>query len=142
MNIIKWPGDYFFLWWTFLIMLNVGDMKRRMDPPTMYCQWPALAEQRMMTFSSTWPEPHDISRATIKQVLSLALTVPTKAVVKIGEHNRPSSGLRAWATGGCPPHANIKCWWFQVNCYILIKQTEQDCSILLSSSIHRHQKEL
>jgi hypothetical protein len=78
----------------------------------------------MMTFSSAWSKQNDILRASIKQVLSLTMRT---GVFWLG------------ATEACPPHAMLM---ISGQLIYLDKTTEQDCSRLLLSIFHRHQKEL
>jgi hypothetical protein len=64
----------------------------------------------MKIFGSAWLEPTDVSRASIKQVLALALRKGLfwRALMKIETHNGPSTGLSAWGDQQLSPSVNTQ----------------------------------
>jgi hypothetical protein len=59
--------------WASWITLDAWNVDRKRNPSTSCCQIPDLAQERLRIFSSVWLWPTDISMASIKQVLALAL---------------------------------------------------------------------
>jgi hypothetical protein len=69
-----------YMLWTSWIMVEAGNVDRRINPSTTYFMsiYLVLAGHRINIFSSMWVEQLDICRASIKQVLALVLRAPLK----------------------------------------------------------------